>query len=452
MISTGMGPRFAVAGMLVIGLVAGCAPESDDAAAVGEEEPGALRVGALMPMTGDLRAYGETSLNGLRLAVQQVNAQGGVRDSEMRILAEDTESQPSIAVNHARSLVASDGVPVLIGPHSSDGTIEVAEQVAIPEGALQISHAATSPAITALDDDDRVFRTVPSDAYQGIALAELVAGEGIEEVAILHVDNEFGVGLSGAFVDAFEEGGGTVGATVAFADVADAEVRAERFAEVFTGDELPLVSLTDLFTERADPTYEEEIARAADVDAEALVLIAYPQTGAHILRQVTTADVFDRFVLSGSLHSRALVDAVGAGALDGAFGAVPAVDEDSEAAATFASDYRDIFGTHPSGPFIDTTYDAAFVTALASQAAGSRDPARMRDALREVANPPGEVIGPGEWREAVDRLDRGEAIQYRGASGDIEFDEHGDVAGSYAHWVIRDGRIVTERVFRPGSD
>jgi hypothetical protein len=66
-----------------------------------------------------------------------------------------------------------------------------------------------------------------------------------------------------------------------------------------------------------------------------------------------------------------------------------------------------------------------------------------------VSNPPGEQILPGEWERAVELLEAGEEIDYVGASGDVNLDEDGDVGGTFAHWVIRDGEIVTETVFSP---
>jgi len=66
-----------------------------------------------------------------------------------------------------------------------------------------------------------------------------------------------------------------------------------------------------------------------------------------------------------------------------------------------------------------------------------------------VANPPGEVILPGQWDKAVKLIAAGKEIQYKGASGSIDFDKAGDVSGTFAHWKIEDGKIVTVKVFEP---
>ena len=97
----------------------------------------------------------------------------------------------------------------------------------------------------------------------------------------------------------------------------------------------------------------------------------------------------------------------------------------------------------PAGAFVAQAYDAAYVAALAIQKAGRADRAAIRAALREVANPPGEVVGPGEWAKARALIAQGAAINYEGASGPVDFNEAGDAQGRIEVWEIRDGRIAT---------
>lgn len=388
-------------------------------AAAGDAD-GALRIGALMPMTGDLQAYGETSLNGVRLAVQQVNAAGGVNGDEVRILVGDTQTTPQAGIDAAQQLVSVDGVHAIVGALSSGVTIPVAQSVTSQEGVAQISPASTSPVITNLDDDDFMFRTVPSDAFQGVALSRVVQEDGLEKVSILYINNDYGEGLAESFTEAFEAGGGEVRSSEAYED--------------------------------GSSSYRGELSSASDGEAEALVLIGYPENGITILRQALEGGHFDRFVFTDGMKSPEVIESVGAEALEGAFGTAPQALEDSPAAANFSEAYSDAFGERPPKPFIDTAYDAGFIVALAAQAAGSRDRTAIRDHLREVANAPGEEILPGEWNKAVELLENGEDIHYTGASGSVDFDDNGDVAGTFAHWMIRDGQITTEKVFETTAD
>lgn len=381
------------------------------------DEGGELRIGALMPMTGDLQSYGETSLNGTRLAVKHINEHGGVHGEDAEVVSGDTQTAPQAGVDAAQQLVNVDGAHAIVGALSSGVTIPVAESVTSDEGVVQISPASTSPVITDLNDDDFLFRTTPSDAFQGVGLSELIEADGLERVGVLYINNDYGEGLAANFEESFEAAGGTVTGAEAY--------------------------------EPGAGSYRGELSEVDNDDPDALVLIGYPENGITILRQALEGDHFDRFVFSDGMKSPDIIESVGADALEGAYGTAPQADEETTAAQNFSSAYDDEYGERPPQPYIDTAYDAAFVIALAAEAAGSRDREAIRDHLREVANEPGEEILPGEWSKAVDLLADGEEIQYIGASGPIEFDDNGDVVGTFAHWVIEDGEISTERVFTP---
>jgi branched-chain amino acid transport system substrate-binding protein len=366
------------------------------------------RVGALIPLTGGLQAYGEGSLNGIRLAVKEINEAGGVLGGELELVVGDTQTRAQPAIDAAMRLVSVDGVAGILGALSSGNTIPVATTVAKANQIPQISNASTAPAITTLDDDDFLFRTAPSDAYQGVVLAQLVESAGIESVAVLYVNNDYGVGLAEAFAENF---GGTVTQSAAF--------------------------------EPNKASYRGELQSVASGDPEALLLIAYPDDGGLlILRQSLEEGFFDRFVFTDGMKTAQLVDDIGAEFMNGMFGTAAASVE-SEASATFAAAYEAEFGELPPLPYIDNAYDAAMIMALAIEHAGSTDGTAIRDALREVANAPGEIVGPGEFARAKELIAAGTAINYEGAAGSHDFDENGDVTGTFEHWAVTDGAITT---------
>ncbi|MDZ7786822.1 MAG: ABC transporter substrate-binding protein [Halofilum sp. (in: g-proteobacteria)] len=399
-----------IAATAAVMIAGGTAVQADD---------GPLKLGALMPMTGDLQAYGQTSLNGIELAAKEINDAGGVLGQDMEIELGDTQTNPQSGIDAAKQLVSIDGVSGIVGALSSGVTIPVSQSVTSKEGIPQISGASTSPVITGLDDNDFMFRTVPSDAFQGRALAEVVAENGLSNVSILYVNNDYGEGLADSFEAAFEEHGGSVEQRNAF--------------------------------EQGNASYRGEVSGAADGDPEALVVIGYPESGITILRQALEGGHFDRFVFTDGLKAPEIIDSLGAEVLEGSFGTAPQALTDTDSAEHFRSAYEGEYGEVPPKPFIDTAYDATWVLALAAQAAGSTDGEAVRDALRDVANPPGEQILPGEWSKAMELLADGEDINYTGASGSVDFDDNGDVSGTFAHWVIRDGEITTEKVFEPSN-
>jgi branched-chain amino acid transport system substrate-binding protein len=366
------------------------------------------RVGALIPLTGGLQAYGEGSLNGIRLAVKEINEAGGVLGGPLELVVGDTQTRAQPAIDAAMRLVSVDGVVGILGALSSGNTIPVATTVAKPNRIPQISNASTAPAITTLDDDDFLFRTAPSDAYQGVVLANLVENSGIGSVAVLYVNNDYGVGLAEAFEANY---GGTVTSSAAF--------------------------------EPNKASYRGELQSVAGGDPEALLLIAYPDDGGLlILRQSLEEGFFDRFVFTDGMKTAQLVDDIGAEFMNGMFGTAAASVE-SEASARFAEAYEAEFGELPPLPYIDNAYDAAMIMALAIEHAGTTDGTAIRDALREVANAPGEVVGPGDFAKAKELIAAGTAINYEGAAGSHDFDENGDVTGTFEHWAVMDGAITT---------
>jgi len=379
-------------------------------AAPAQAEP--LKIGALMPMTGDLQAYGEADLTGIQFAAQQINAAGGVNGEDIEVVIADTQTKPQAGVDAAQKLINVDGVHAIVGALSSGVTIPVAKTVTGREGVPQISNASTSPTITNLQDSDFLFRSVPSDAYQGVALANLVQDKGVANVSILYVNNDYGQGLADAFTEAYD---GDVSASIAF--------------------------------EQGQASYRGELQQAAGGGAEALVVIGYPESGSVILRQSLEGGYLDQFIFTDGMKAPEIVDRVGAQFLNGAFGTVPQA-KDTEGLRMFREAYTAEYGELPGKPYYDTAYDAAMVIALAAQKGGSTDSEAIRDNLRDVANAPGEVILPGEWEKAVALLADGQDINYEGASGSVDFDDNGDVPGTIGHWEIQDGEIVDVKLMQ----
>lgn len=376
-----------------------------------------VKIGALIPMTGDLQAYGVSSLTGIKLAVEQINEDGGLLGGELVIKIGDTQTKPQAGIDAAQKLTSIENVFGIVGALSSGVSIPVAQSVTSGMGVPQVSPASTSPVITGLADKDFMFRSVPSDAFQGVALAQVVSEAGYENMAALYVNNDYGEGLAESFKKAFEKTGGKISNLLAY--------------------------------EPGNASYRGELARAASGDAEALLLIGYPENGVTILRQALEEGYFRNFVYTDGLKAPEIIKALGAEYLNGSFGTAPQAMKDTDSAKLYDTAYKERFGEAPPKPFIDTSYDAAFVLALAAEKAGSDDGRAVRDKLREVANPPGEVILPGEWDKAKKLIAEGKDIQYKGASGSIDFDDAGDVSGTFAHWKIENGEIVTVKVFEP---
>jgi branched-chain amino acid transport system substrate-binding protein len=370
------------------------------------------KIGAAIPMTGALQTFGPTTLSGIQMAVDEVNAAGGVLGGELELVVGDTQTNPQAGVDAAKRLVTVDGVAGIVGALSSGVTIPIASSVTSVDGVPQISTASTSPVITTLDDNDFLFRTTPHDAVQGELLARLVQAEGVGAVSIVYVNNDYGQGLAEAFRDNY---GGEIMEMVAY--------------------------------EEKQASYRGELSRAAEGGPDSLILIGYPEDGIPILRQSLEEGYFESFIFTDGMKANDVVQAIGQQFLEGSFGTAPESVADAPAAARWRELYAQNVGELPTDrPFIDTAYDAAMVLALAIEAAGSTDGAAVRDAIRKVSNPPGAEVLPGEFAKAKELIAAGEDIDYVGAAGSQDFDENGDVPGTFGHWVFDGGEVRTVKL------
>jgi branched-chain amino acid transport system substrate-binding protein len=375
----------------------------------------AVRLGVILSATGGLAAFVPPIRAGIQLAVEEINAAGGVLNGRrIQIVEADDQTNPQAGVQVMTRLVQAENVAAIIGPMASGITIAAANAVSIPAGVPIVSPSATAPAISQLNDNDTVFRTAVPDGLQGQVLARLVREAGIERVAIMAVNNDYGRGLSGSFTAAFQARGGTVAGSQNF--------------------------------EENRPSYRAELQTLAGRgNPQALLLVGYPASGGNtILRNSIENGFFPRFIMTDGMRDQSVVDQVGARQLEGMFGTGPGTAAAPERRAAYEAAFRRANpNLDPGAAFVAQAYDAAYVIALAIQAAGSADRAAIRQNLRTVANAPGEIVGPGEFARARQILQGGGQVNYEGASGPVEFNAAGDAQGRVEHWAVREGRIVS---------
>ena len=381
----------------------------------------ALKLGVLVPSTGALSTFGPDYINAAELAAKCINNAGGVNGASVEIVTGDTGTNPEQGVTEAQRLVDIEGVVGILGAASSAVTLAVAESVTIPNQVLQISPASTSPALTAVEDDDFLFRTPISDAAQGVVLAQLIFEDlGLTTVCDLFVNNAYGQGLSAQYRETFEELGGTVTASIPH-------------------DDASAIS------------YSAELGQCADGDPEGLVAISYPTGQAEVyLREAIEGGIIENFVFVDGTKEPDIFSTLGWDNFDGMFGTAPGALT-TEFGEAFDSAYTAEYGALFQTPFVREAYDAIIVMALAAQAAGTNtDSAAIRDSLRDVANAPGTAYGPGEDDiiGAMAAIADGDDIDYQGASGSVDFDENGDITfGAIEIWRVDAATetLITER-------
>ncbi|GBD13530.1 Leucine-, isoleucine-, valine-, threonine-, and alanine-binding protein [bacterium HR24] len=385
-------------------------------------EPGQLRIALLVPFTGALAPFGPDFANAANLAVEHINAAGGVLGKPVRLIIGDDGTNPDQGVAEARRLVDIERVSAIVGAAASGVTLPIAESVTVPKKIVQISPSATSPALTTLRDDDYLFRTPISDAAQGVVLARLVRELGFSKVCTMYVNNAYGQGLSETFTRTFQQLQGSVTAQVSH-------------------------------TATTAPSYASELQRCVSGGPEALVAISYPEGQADVyLREALERNLVRNFVFVDGTKSADMFAKLGWDRFNGMKGTAPGALQ-TDAGRRFDDLFEQKYRYRYQNPFVRESYDAVMVIALAAEKAQSTDPTKIRDALRDIANAPGRKFGPGpdDVKAALEAIRRGEDIDYDGASGSVEFDRNGDVTiGAIEVWRVDAAarRLVTESVYR----
>ncbi|MEX0800698.1 MAG: ABC transporter substrate-binding protein [Dehalococcoidia bacterium] len=448
----------AVAVMISLFIFAACEDDDKedggDTPAAEETPPPAdtspLKIGLLFSYTGALGEFGPVHENAARLAVDEINAAGGVLGRQVdfelipyvsadapgqadaggpalgatgqpiEIVTADDATDPTQGTTEATRLIEVEGVDMILGALGSSVSVAIAESVTGPNSILQISGASSSPALTLADDDDFLFRTPIHDTAQGVVLSNLVREEGFDTVCNMYVNNAYGEALSDAFAQNFEEAGGTVTARVPHED------------------------------EQA--TYASELDTCLADSPDALAAIAYPTSAATFLREAVERGDVENVLFVDGTKAPVMMTELGWANFDGMVGTAPS-SLDLPERDRFLAAYEAEYGEVPTVPYGPETYDAVYLAALAAEAAGSTDPTAMRDALRGIANPPGDTIHPGGdgYTQAKGILAGGGDINYEGASGPVDLDENGDVLIGAVETYHVDGAaeaFVTDKVYK----
>ncbi|HWW75075.1 MAG TPA: ABC transporter substrate-binding protein, partial [Pyrinomonadaceae bacterium] len=190
--------------------VAGCGRAGGGGQVVVKPTPDErVRLGAFMALTGDTAQYGISALNGLRMAVEEANAAGGVGGRRVELIVQDTRSDATETEVVVRRLVEESRVHALVGEVVSSRSLAAA-RVAQASGVPMLTPSATSPELTAVGD--YVFRSCYTDTFQGVALARFtVESLGVRNAALLvDRDQRYSVELARLFREDFERRGGKI--------------------------------------------------------------------------------------------------------------------------------------------------------------------------------------------------------------------------------------------------
>ena len=369
-----------------------------------------VKIGIILGFTGPLESITPAMGAGAEMAIAEVAAAGGILDGmmPMAVRGDSTCVDAAAATAAAERLVTAEGVKAIMGADCSGVTGAILQNVARANGVAMISPSATSPALSTAEDDGLFFRTAPSDARQGVVMAEILGERGVKSVAVTYTNNDYGKGLADSFQAAFEAAGGKVTLSAAHEDG------------------------------KAD--YSAEVGALASAGGDVLVVAGYvDQGGSGVIRAALDAGAFTTFMLPDGMIGTALEERFGK-ELNGSFGQHPGTDSNGAAVFQEAAKAAGFDGT---GAFAPESYDAAALIMLAMQAAGSTDSKVWATKVMDIANAPGEPILPGELAKAIELIKAGTDIDYVGASA-VELIGAGESAGNYREIEFVDGKITTK--------
>jgi ABC-type branched-subunit amino acid transport system substrate-binding protein len=373
-------------------LLAACSSGGSDTASSGSSDAcefPTLKVGSLLPQTGDLAFLGPPEFAGVDLAVQEINAAGGVLGSDIvHIVGDSGDTSTNIASQTVDSHIAA-GASVIFGAASSGVSLTVIDKIT-SAGLLQMSPANTSPAFTTYADDNLYWRVAPSDAMQGLVLAEQAVKDGFTKAAAIARQDAYGEGLLKAFSKNFAAAGGTVTSEIVY-----------------------------------DPTaasFEAEVAEIKAGAPEVVVVITFDE-GVKLIQEMIKQGVGPQqvkvYLVDGNLSTTAFAD-FPAGTMTGVVGTVPSGDADLTA---FNAKLDTINPNLEDYTYGAQSYDGIILLALAAEAAGCADGRSLADNLPAVAAG-GEKCTT--YADCLAILKNGGDVDFDGVTGPLEFNSAGD--------------------------
>ena len=359
------------------------------AACTPKEAETTIKIGCLLDTSGDLAAMGTRILDAARLAVEDINAAGGVLGKQVELVEEDGATDPAIGFDGVKKMIEINGVQVIVGPMITGASLLSIPYVTEHKVPL-ITPSATGIQLSEEEGTEWFFRTCLRDDAQGRALADIVMDKGYTKLATIVLDNTYGKGLETGIVEGLEAAG-------------------------WQGEQVVSIHYAE-----GAKDYRTELQQIADSNPDVVLAVTYCDDGIIVFKQALEMDL-DEIAWLGC---------------DGNYGSglfeVPSSAEFMEKAIVagtrtvgtgtmcdhFNTAYEAKYGEAPE-VYCDTVYDAVWAAAKAIEAAGVYDGEAIRVALT--------------------------GLEFTGATGPISYNELGDrTAGDFEVWqVVEDATTET---------
>lgn len=347
------------------------------------KETGPIKIGVILPLSGDAAVYGEIARNVYQLAIEEINTAGGIEGRMMELVIEDAKCNGKDASLAAQKLVNIDKVQVIIGGFCSSESLAALPIVETAKVAL-ISAGSSSPDLT--NKSPFFFRNYPSDSSQGKVLARFAYNDkGWRTIAFLQEQTDYAAGVYKAFNEEFTALGGTV--------------TKEEFATNATDFRVVMTKLQSL---KADALF---------VDTQT------PAQAERIFKQMQQLAYKPNLLVNDVVAGDINIITKSATALEGAFSAEFGVDTENPKFKNLTMGYKNKYGTDLTFlTYAQTEYDAVYI---------------VRDAILKVGNN-GQKIA--DWSRTIKDWD--------GASGKVTILPSGDRDGGHILKIIQEGKSV----------
>jgi branched-chain amino acid transport system substrate-binding protein len=381
---------------------------------------------------------GSTQLQGARMAAEEINAAGGVLGKTLQIVPVYNETRDYTKAQALIKKLLDEGTRYIITSGGSGMTMKAAE-LTIPAKAMLITGSSSSPKISMLDDNDLVWRTVPSDMVQGRIAAVYMDTLKVRSAGIIHLDNAYGNELARTFREVFEKRRGKILATAKIPDATDYQtIDFKAIADKVFSSKPQLVYVIGFGEESAKVINAAKSYFTKEYKPQLLGCDANYNNDFLYGAEPNLIEGMMGFVY---IHPQNYPNY---NKFDKAFEAFQA-RPGNDAAAMSATSLASLLGAVSTNSYGATVYDAVYSIAYSMLKAKSVVPTEVAAAMRNVANDNDgtTIINVGEFSKAAGILAKGGSINYEGASGSVEFNEVGDVVmGTYIIWKIKDGKFT----------
>ncbi|HYH84138.1 MAG TPA: ABC transporter substrate-binding protein [Pyrinomonadaceae bacterium] len=351
-------------------------------------ESSAIKIGVISPFTGSGQQYGQIAKNGMSVALEEINAAGGIKGKQLELIYEDDQLNPQLGKSALNKLVNVDKVQAILGPFTSGVTLAVAPD-AVREKVVILSPTATNYKLK--DAGDFFFRVCPSDNYQGALLARTAYETlGARKVAVLYMNTDYGVGLQQVFTPEFERMGGKVLITEAFP--------------------------------QGGTDFRSQLAKIKQQNPDLIFMPSNYSEAAAILKQAKELGFNTKFLGGDGSYDPELLKLAGNAAESFMLSTMAFGDMSDPVVADFFKNYKRKFNEDPT-PFAALWYDGLKVLASA------------------LENIPPDSSGQTAYTSSnIQQALR--QVKYRGVTGPTEFDQYGEVKKPFTLHVVKGGQFT----------